>query len=67
MIYVNFLCTAQHEIMGDFRLRRCVNDIFVLLGCYTALIVMTFRKNLSIPSSNLEEGCPETSLIIDAV
>lgn len=30
MIYVNFRCMEQHEVMRNFRLRRGVNDIVAL-------------------------------------
>jgi hypothetical protein len=49
--------------------RRSVNEIFVLLGCYTALIgsyLMTFIDNVSSPSSkvffsNFEDGTDRLS------
>jgi len=61
MIYVNFRCMEQREVMRDFRLRRGVNDIVALLGRYDV------SEQLIDPLKMRPIGCYETSATIDAV
>ena len=54
----NVVPTSNSEVKWISAFRQDVNQIFALLGCYTALIASylpTFRENLSAPSSRVKK------------
>jgi hypothetical protein len=72
-MYFNFL---SHEmalgksesvcVMSVFR--RGVNEIFALLGCYTALIhsyLRKFQDNLSVSSSRVKQSKKNKKFVLD--
>lgn len=67
MVYVNFRCTEQLEVMRNFRLRRGVNDIVALLGRYTAFIVTDVSEQLIDGFKMGPIGCTDTSVTISAM
>jgi len=67
MIYVNFPCTEQHEVMRDFRLRCGVNDIVALLGSYTVFIFTDVSEQLIDALKMGPIGCTDTSVTINAM